>query len=401
MDRERFQKMDELLDGALDRPPEERSRWLGERCAGDDDLLREVERLLALAEVEDDRLKPDGAFSGIIFEEVARELERGSGVRQVQAGDQLGPYRVVEFLGKGGMGRVYAAEDGKLGRRVALKVLPPEAASEERRRRFEMEAKAVAALNHPNIVHLYSTEEEDGVFFLTMELVTGATLAETIPEGGVPLKKFFQIAIPIADALATAHERGVVHRDLKPGNVMIGAEGRVKVLDFGLAKLDSEGGLMGAGSATLDGHVLGTVSHMSPEQAEGRSIDHRTDIFSFGVILYELCTGRLPFTGGSPAAVLSSILRDTPVAVTELNPRLPRDLGRVIKRCLAKDPERRYQTAVDIRTELEELEYELDSRKLFQPAVEREASSLGNRRGRHSRGGRIPARHSRTAGGER
>jgi Tol biopolymer transport system component len=156
---------------------------------------------------------------------------------------------------------------------------------------------------------------------------------------------------------------------------MIGADGRVKVLDFGLAKLDSDAPLLGADSSTQEGHVVGTVSHMSPEQAEGRSLDHRTDIFSLGVILYEMCTGKLPFTGGSPAAVLSSILKDMPTSVTEINPKLPRDLSRVIKRCLAKDPERRYQTAVDVRTELEELEYELDSRKLFQPALERETSS--------------------------
>jgi Tol biopolymer transport system component len=375
MERERFQKVDELLDGALDRSPEERSRWLAEVCGGDVELRREVERLVAFAEAEDGPLRPEEVFGAPIFEEVARELERGSAMRQVQVGDQIGPYRLVELLGKGGMGRVYAAEDGKLGRRVALKVLPPEAASRERRARFEREAKAVAALNHPNIVTLYSIEEEGDVFFLTMELVTGTTLGETIHEGGLPLKKFFQIAIPIADALATAHERGVVHRDLKPGNVMIGADGRVKVLDFGLAKLEGDGPPVGDVSATQEGHVLGTVSHMSPEQAEGRSVDHRTDIFSLGVILYEMCTGQLPFTGGSPAAVLSSIVKDTPRSVNEINPKLPRDLGRVIKRCLAKDPERRYQTAVDVRTELEELEYEHDSRKLFQPAFAREASN--------------------------
>ncbi len=373
MERERFHKVDELLDGALDRPPEERARWLAERCGGDVELRREVERLLALAESEDDRLRPEGAFAGPIFEEVAQELERPAVMRAVQVGDRLGPYRLAGLLGKGGMGRVYAAEDGKLGRRVALKILPPEAASEERRRRFEREAKAVAALNHPNIVHLYSIEEEDGVFFLTMELVTGVTLGEIIPPGGLPMKRFFQIAIPIADALATAHERGVVHRDLKPGNVMVGDDSRVKVLDFGLAKLENEGAPPGEISVTREGHVLGTVSHMSPEQAEGREVDHRTDIFSLGVLLYEMCTGKLPFTGASPNAVLSSILKDTPASVTEVNPKLPADLGRVIKRCLAKDSERRYQTAVDVRTELEELEYELDSRKLFQPALERGA----------------------------
>jgi Tol biopolymer transport system component len=375
MDRDRFRKVDELLDGALDRPPEERSRFVLERSEGDEELQREVMRLLLLAESDDDFLRPDAAFAVPIFEEVARELERGSGIRQVHVGDKLGPYRLVELLGKGGMGRVYAAEDERLGRRIALKLLPPEAASAERRRRFETEAKAVAALNHPNIVHLYSIEEEDGVFFLTMELVTGATLGEKIPEGGLPLKKFFQMAIPIADALATAHERGVVHRDLKPGNVMIDENGRVKVLDFGLAKLDDDVAPWDDISSTQEGHVLGTASHMSPEQAEGRTIDHRTDIFSLGVILFEMSTGRLPFVGGTPTAVLSSILKDTPPSVNEINPKLPPELSRVIKRCLAKDPERRYQTAVDVRTELEELEYELDSRKLFQPAIERDASS--------------------------
>ncbi|MGH9333835.1 MAG: serine/threonine-protein kinase, partial [Vicinamibacteria bacterium] len=364
MNRERWQKTDELLDGALDQPPGDRPRWLRERCGDDEELCREVEKLLSLAETEDDRLRPEGAFAGPIFEEVARELaelERASDVRQVQIGDQLGAYRLVEFLGKGGMGRVYAAEDGKLGRRVALKVLPPELANAERRKRFETEAKAVAALNHPNIVHLYSIEETEGLYFLTMELVTGETLSERIPVGGLPLKKFFPIAIPIADALAAAHERGVVHRDLKPGNVMIGEDGRVKVLDFGLAKLDPEGasGLMGEISATQEGHVIGTVSHMSPEQAEGKFIDHRTDIFSLGVLLYEMCTGHLPFAGDSPTAILSSILKDAPSAVNEVNPKLPRELGRVIKRCLAKDPDRRYQTAVDVRNELEEIEYEL------------------------------------------
>jgi eukaryotic-like serine/threonine-protein kinase len=377
MDQDRWQRVDALLDGALDRPRSERMSWLVEACAGDDALVAEVERLLELAKREDDVLAPGGVFAGPIGEEVARELAGGGGARgTVQLGESLGRYRLVELLGKGGMGRVYSAEDSKLGRRIALKLLPPEMASAERRNRFEREAKAIASLNHPNIVHVYSIEEADGIAFLTMELVSGETLGERIPATGLPLKKFFETAIPIADALAAAHDKGVIHRDLKPDNVMVGKDGRIKILDFGLAKLAVHGG--GAessaerSSTTEEGYILGTISYMSPEQAEGRPIDHRTDVFSLGILLYEMSTGRTPFTGDTPTSILSSILKDTPPPVTDVNPRLPKDLGRIITRCLAKDPERRYQTVVDVRTELEELEYVNDSRKLFQPAVDRE-----------------------------
>jgi eukaryotic-like serine/threonine-protein kinase len=380
MDRARWHQIDTLLDRALDRPREERGAWLAEACAGDEDLRAEVEKLLELAEREDDMLRPDGVLASPIGEEVVRELSKDAGARAVQVGESLGRYRLVELLGKGGMGRVYRTEDAKLARQIALKLLPPEMASAERRKRFEREAKAIAALSHPNIVHVYSIEEEDGIAFLTMELVSGETLGERIPTTGLPLKKFFEIAVPIADALAAAHDKGVVHRDLKPGNVMIGEDGRVKILDFGLAKLAVHGGGTDSDevgpSATQEGHILGTISYMSPEQAEGKTIDHRTDIFSLGILLYEMSTGRLPFLGDTPTSILSAILKDTPVPVTDVNPRLPSDLARIIKRCLAKDPERRYQTAVDVRNELEELEYLHDSRKLFQPAVARE-SRLG------------------------
>ena len=372
MERSRFETLDAILDGALDRPPQERSLYLDQACGGDVELRLEVEKLIDLAEREDDSLRSEGVLAGPLGEELARDLEEGGGFREVQVGDQLGAYRLVEFLGKGGMGQVFAAEDTKLGRRVALKLLPPEMASPERRQRFDREAKAVAALNHPNIVHLYSIEDEEGLSFLTMELVEGSTLGERIPEGGLSLKSFFEIAIPLADAISAAHERGVIHRDIKPGNVMIGEEGRVKILDFGLAKLAKElfgPGLLSASSATGEGHILGTVSHMSPEQAEGKALDPRTDIFSFGVLLYEMCTGRLPFRGETPTAVVSAILKDTPAPVTDVNPRLPNDLARIIKRCLAKDPARRYQAVRDLANELEELAYELDSRRLFRPVV--------------------------------
>jgi len=281
-------------------------------------------------------------------------------------GETLGHYRIVQLLGKGGMGEVYLAEDTRLDRQVALKILPAELADDtERRARFEREAKAVASLNHPNIVTIHSVEEDRGIHFLTMEMVHGKSLSEIIPESGLPLSRFFDIAIPLADAVSTAHQSGVTHRDLKPDNIMMGDDGRLRVLDFGLAKLaETASGEEGPAEAptqsvTQEGKVLGTVAYMSPEQAEGKPVDHRSDIFSLGIILYELATGQRPFKGDTSLSVLSSILRDTPGSVTDLNTRLPRQLGRIVRRCLQKEPDRRYQSAMDLRNELEELQEEV------------------------------------------
>jgi non-specific serine/threonine protein kinase len=284
-------------------------------------------------------------------------------------GNTLAHYKIVASLGKGGMGEVYVAEDTRLHRRIALKVLPEEmAADPERRARFEREARAVAALNHPNIVTIHSVEEADGVHFITMELVEGRTLSEMLPRDGFPLGDLLGRAIPLADAVSSAHQKGITHRDLKPDNVMVDGEGRLKVLDFGLAKLHdrsgSDDGLTEAPTATLEtgeGKILGTVAYMSPEQAEGKVVDSRSDIFSLGTILYEMATGERPFRGDTSMSTISSILKDEPTAVSEINRSLPRHLGRIIRRCLAKDPNRRYQTALDLRNELEELKAEVDS----------------------------------------
>ena len=205
------------------------------------------------------------------------------------------------------MGDVYVADDTTLDRDVALKVLPPSLADNpERRARFTREAKAVAALNHPNIVTLYSVEEADGIHFITMELVKGRTLAEMLPAKGFVLGTFFEIAIPLTDALAAAHQRGIAHRDLKPANVMVSEDGRVKVLDFGLATatrefLNRDGNEFLTKSATQEGHLVGTPAYMSPEQAEGKTVDARSDIFSLGVVFYEMVTGERPFGGDTPA----------------------------------------------------------------------------------------------------
>jgi serine/threonine protein kinase/Tfp pilus assembly protein PilF len=288
-------------------------------------------------------------------------------------GTNLSHYRITATLGIGGMGEVYRAEDTKLGRQVALKILPAAmAANRERLERFQREAKVVASLNHPNIVTIYSVEEADGVHFLTMELVEGQDLEILLPADGFPISRIFDIAVPLADALATAHERGIVHRDLKPANIMLNDDGRLKVLDFGLAKLglkssvplsDQDETALAPTSATLtgDGTILGTTAYMPPEQLEGRPVDHRADIFSFGVVLYELATGRRPFQGGSSIALASSILRDTPPPITDIKRELPRHLGRIIETCLEKDPERRYQSAKELRNALESFKRETES----------------------------------------
>jgi Tol biopolymer transport system component len=289
-------------------------------------------------------------------------------------------YEIVAPLGAGGMGEVYRARDPRLNRFVALKVLPAGVLDPERRERFQREAQAVAALNHPNIVTLYSIEDDGGTTFLTMELIDGRSLAELLPKQGLPLDRVLKIAIAVADAIAAAHQKGITHRDLKPANIMLGQgeqDGRVKVLDFGLAKLTGAWGSGGDGSTTLptalatgEGRILGTVAYMSPEQAEGKPVDARSDLFSLGVILYELATGRRPFTGDTSVSVISSIVKDTPSSITTLNPSLPSELSRIVRRALAKDPEDRYQTAKDLRNDLRELQSSIASGEIqLQPAA--------------------------------
>jgi len=282
-------------------------------------------------------------------------------------GTTLAHYRITGELGSGGMGEVWRAEDTKLGREVALKLLPAEFVDDEARlERFEREARAVAALNHPSIVTIHSVEEADGHRFLTMELVEGKTLDETIPDGGMALDALLDAAAPMAEAIAAAHAKGVVHRDLKPQNVMVDDHGRVKVLDFGLAKLqEASDGTDVAEAATEAltgiGMIVGTVPYMSPEQIESLAVDHRTDIFSLGVLLYEMATGERPFAGKSQPALMSSILKDVPASIVEMRTDLPRHLGRVIGRCLEKDRRDRYQTARDVFNELKGLRHEASS----------------------------------------
>ncbi len=285
----------------------------------------------------------------------------------VEPGTELAGYRILYKIGEGGMGVVWKALDTRLDREVALKVLPEElAADPDRLKRFKREARALAALNHPGVVTIHSVEEVDDLHFITMELVEGRPLDELIPEDGFTLGEFFDIAISLTDALSAAHERGIVHRDLKPANVMVGPDRHVKILDFGLAKLEanpfkstSDATTLASTMVTADGHVVGTVPYMSPEQLQAKELDHRSDVFSTGVVLYEMATGQRPFTGGSSVDLMSSILRDAPKPLTDVKVNFPNHLGRIVRHCLEKEADRRYQTAKDIRNELEDLRGEI------------------------------------------
>src|SRR5262245_2868336 len=273
-------------------------------------------------------------------------------------GARLGPYEILSALGAGGMGEVYRARDTKLKRDVALKVLPQAFAQDPGRlARFQREAELLATLNHPNVAAIFSIEEAGGAQFITMELVEGCTLDQMTPTGAVSAAQLFDIAIALADALSAAHRKHIIHRDLKPGNVMMTDDGRVKVLDFGLARAvdpdpahpEDEVTHLGL---TQTGIIVGTVPYMSPEQIEAKPLDHRTDLFSLGVILYELATGERPFRGDSSPALMSSILKDRPRPIEERRPDIPDAVSRLIERCLEKQPRDRIQTATEILAEL-------------------------------------------------
>lgn len=271
-------------------------------------------------------------------------------------GARLGQYEMLDLIGAGGMGEVYCARDTRLGRTIAIKLLPSHCADPDRRSRFEREARALAALNHPNIVTVYSVESREDQPFLTMELIQGKTLGQMIPVGGMALGPLLSLAIQMADALEHAHRHGVVHRDLKPGNVMVSNEGRLKVLDFGLARLEPDTSVLGESptvEALTRGRIVGTCGYMSPEQAQGSQVDARSDIFSLGTILFEMATGRRPFMGEGPIDVLAAVARAAPPPVRTIRPEMPDTLERIIGRCLEKDPERRVQTARDVCNELE------------------------------------------------
>jgi len=341
MPSERWQNIEQLYHAALEHKPERRAAFLKEACAGDDALRREVESLIAANEQGDSGFLENAAVT-------ARSLEKGS---------KLGPYTIVELLGSGGMGLVYRARDSRLGRMVAIKVLPQRLSlTADLRRRLNQEARALSKLSHPNICALYDVGHQEGADFLVLEYVEGKTLREMLACGMLPMQRAILIALQIAEGLAKAHEAGIIHRDLKPENVMVSSD-VVKVLDFGLAKLspasEDEGTTRTQLSArTEPGLMLGTPKYMSPEQATGQPLDFRTDQFSFGTVLYEMVTGKHPFQRAAPAQTLSAIIEEEARAIASLNPAVPPPFCWVIERCLAKEREKRYFSTRDLARDL-------------------------------------------------
>lgn len=360
MKAERWAQIDRLMDEALERLPGERAAFLAQACAGDDELRREIESLLAAH-------AKAGTFLGAPALEVAAKKLADEKSPSL-LGRTVGPYQIISLLGVGGMGEVYLARDERLERKLALKLLPRQFMHDpERVRRFEREARAASSTNHPNIITIYEIGHLDNLHFIATEYVDGQTLRRLIGRGPAEMKEALEITIQIAGALAAAHEAGAIHRDIKPENVMVRRDGYVKVLDFGLVKLTEPRSGRAVVTDPKDpartnpGVVLGTVSYMSPEQALGREVDSRTDIFSLGVVFYELVTGVLPFKGDSTASLLDAIVHHAPLPVASVNPQLPLELERIISRALEKDRDLRYQTANDLGAELKLLQREFDS----------------------------------------
>src|SRR5712664_4001853 len=354
MTPERWQKIEQMYHAALEREESQRSAYLREVCVGDEQLLQEVESLLAQENRAEEFLERPAM-------EVAARMSAENQSQITLLGRQLGCYKIVSLLGAGGMGEVYQAHDTKLGRDVAIKVLPAAFVHDaERLARFQREARMLASLNHPNIATIFGLEQSDGMNYLVMELVPGHTLGERVSSGALKIEEALKVAAQIAEALEAAHEKGVIHRDLKPANVKVTPEGRVKVLDFGLAKAFAGGGGQDISNAptltamgTAEGRILGTPAYMSPEQARGKPVDKRTDIWAFGCVLYELLTGQQAFHGDTPSDMIGSILEREPdwQALPRSTPGKIRDL---LRRCLQKDKNLRLQAAGDARIEINE-----------------------------------------------
>src|SRR5262245_34944509 len=374
MDANRWKQIKEVYDRALDLCGEGRDGFLAEACGDDADLRREVESLLAAHE-------DAGSFlQSPAVEVAAREIvtdETSSPAPQL-IGRELANYKIISLLGRGGMGEVYLAEDKRLHRKVALKLLPAQFMNAaEQVRRFELEASAASATNHPNIITIHEIGQVDGSHFIVTEFIDGQTLRQRIQSAKLSLNEVVDIAIQVAQALEAAHSAGIVHRDIKPENVMARRDGLVKVLDFGLAKLTEVASLMAESDAvtlkkadTAPGMVMGTPQYMSPEQARGEELDARTDLFSFGAMLYEMATGRAPFKGDSIAMIFDAILNREPVSPTQLNPILPAELEHIIGKALEKDRDLRCQSAREILADLKRLQRDVSSgRKAAQPVA--------------------------------
>jgi len=387
MTPERWQRIKSLMESALELEAEERAAFIKEACADDPSLQSLIQSLIASHEQARDFIESPA------FELMAESLDEG----QSMVGSDLGPYRVTGLLGAGGMGEVYLAEDTRLGRKVALKVLLAHfTRDEERVRRFQQEARAASALNHPNILTIYEIGQVGSSHFIVTELIEGETLRRHLSKAPITISEALDIAVQIASALSAAHAAAIVHRDIKPDNVMMRADGIVKVLDFGLAKLtEAKSGELEAATMvnTKQGMVMGTAHYMSPEQARGLPVDARTDIWSFGIVLYEMIGGRVPFEGATSSDVIAAILAREPTTLARYAPEVPTELEWIVKKALRKDREERYQTAKEFLTDLKSLKHKLEFEEQLQRSREsrgdiedivRESGSQSSKTKRHS-----------------
>nr|MBA3765484.1 serine/threonine-protein kinase [Acidobacteriota bacterium] len=367
MTTERWQQIKEIFHAALEHEAGERVAFLVEACAGDKSLRSEIESLIAAHE-------KDGSFIDSPAYEVAAQIltDDPDGSR---AGQRLGSYLILSMLGRGGMGEIYLAKDERLRRQVALKLLPTQFTKDaDRLRRFEQEARAASALNHPNIITIHEIGEIDSLHFIATEFVEGETLRERLSPTRLDLVETLRIVIQVGDALAAAHSAGIIHRDIKPDNIMLRPDGYVKVLDFGLAKLVEQRSLASNSESptrrqvnTSPGMVMGTASYMSPEQARGEEVDARTDIWSLGVVLYEMLSGRVPFEGTTISHVIVNILEKEPAWPVQSSREAPAELDWIVKKALRKDREERYQTARELLGDLRSLKQRLQ----FESELER------------------------------
>ena len=359
MTPERWQQVKGIFHSALQQAPADRSNFLTSACGGDEELRQEVESLLE-ADAK------DGSFIDSPAYQAAAALLREDNAT-LRPGQRTDSYEIVSFISRGGMGEVYLAQDRRLNRKVALKVLPAELTREvDRLRRFEQEARAASALNHPNIITIFEIARIEGFHVIATEFVEGQTLRQVLVGRPLELIEALGIAIQIADALNAAHQAGIIHRDIKPENIMLRPDGYVKVLDFGLAKLAEESSAAVAAEAptrqirTGSGVVMGTAGYMSPEQARGKEVDARSDIFSLGAVIYEMVAQRRPFEGETPSDTLAAILKTDPPPISELMPEPPPELVRIINKTLKKDREQRYQVVKELLVDLRALKQELD-----------------------------------------
>lgn len=390
---QRWQQIESLFHECLALPEESRSRFLEEQCGSDLELRKEIEALLASADEPMDFLEQPVV-------DAAHDLTSASAANLLSPGTRLGHYEIVSFIGSGGMGQVYLARDIQLNRKVAVKILAPALALEKRGLRlFEKEARAASALNHPNILTIYEFGEANGLQYIASEYVDGPTLRCKLDAGPLPLSAATDIAIQIVRALDAAHVSGIVHRDIKPENVVIRADNLVKVVDFGIAKLSESQSQPGiyppslalSTSTTHAGTVVGSARYMSPEQARGQTVDSRSDIFSLGVVLYEMVSGKCPFDGETVSDVIAEILKGTPRCLTEILPDAPPEFTKIVGKAMAKDRETRYQSAQEMLADLDEFASRLhfEARFSARPPADQPSSTAARPRSRSVRSARL------------